>query len=115
MPKTFTDELRDLQRGALVEECTEKLAALVQAVAATGKPGKFVLELGVKRASKGSAALTVTSAVKVKAPDEDAENETLMFATPEGSLLTEDPRQSRLDLKVAPAPSADALKVASPT
>lgn len=113
MPKAFTDELRDLRKGAVVEEATERLAELVNAVTATGKPGKFTLELSLKRV--GRNALTVTDRIIVKSPEPQVDNETLMFPTAEGSLVTEDPAQQRLDLKVAPAPSAnEALKVALP-
>lgn len=114
MPRTFTDELRDLRRGALVDEATEKMAELVTAVATTGKPGKLVVELTVRRASRGTSALTVMDKITVKSPEAVTDNETLMFATPEGSLLTQDPRQSTLDLKRVPvAEPGEPLKVAT--
>lgn len=112
MPRSFTDEIRDLRRGALVEALTEKMAELVTAVATTGKPGKLTLELSLKRVGRG--AVTVSDKIAVKSPEAVADNETLMFPTPEGSLLTQDPRQSALDLKEAPAPEKPAeLKVAT--
>lgn len=114
MPKAFTDELRDLRRGALVEQATERLAELVNAVTATGKPGKLTLELSLKRVGRG--AITVTDKITVKSPEPQVDNETLMFPGPNGSLFTEDPAQQRLDLKVAPKPTAadEPLKVAVP-
>lgn len=112
MPKSFTDELRDLRRGALVADLTDKMAALVLEVAATGKPGKLTLELTVKRASRGSSALTVADKTTVKMPDANMDSETLMFASPEGSLLTEDPRQARLDLKAVAVATPTELKTA---
>jgi len=110
MPRSFTDEIRDLRRGALVESLTEKMAELVTAVATTGKPGKLTIELSLKRVGRG--AVTVTDKVVVKSPEAVSENETLMFPTPEGSLLTQDPRQNSLDLKqVTVATPDDPLRV----
>lgn len=110
MPKLFTDELRELRRGGLVAELTDKMAELVLAVGEHGKPGKLLLELTVRRASRGASALAISSKVTLKVPN-TGEEETLMFASPEGSLFTEDPRQTKLDLKVAPQAGAE-LKTA---
>lgn len=112
MARTFTDTLRDLRAGNLVDEATERLAALVAAVSETGKPGKLTIELSIKRTSRSAGAVTVTDRLTVKRPEE-AGSETLMFSTPEGSLVANDPRQSRLDLKVADQPPAAPLRVAS--
>lgn len=111
MPKAFTDELRDLRKGGLVQEATDRLAELVNAVTATGKPGKFTLELSLKRVGRG--AVTVTDKISVKNPEPQTDNQTLMFPGPEGSLFTEDPAQSKLDLKVAPSPAVEPLKSAA--
>lgn|SRR5574337_664921 len=111
MARTFTDTLRDLRAGSLVDEASERLASLVSAVAETGKPGKLLLELTIKRTSRSAGAITVTDRLTVKRPEEPG-SETLMFSTPEGSLVASDPRQSKLDLKVAAQPPAT-LRVAS--
>lgn len=103
MPRQFSDVLRDLRGGMAADEATDQLARLVRMVEETGKPGEITLKLTVRRASK--AALTIRDVISVRLPKEDS-NDTLMFASVEGSLLREDPRQALLDLKVAPAPDA---------
>lgn len=62
----------------------------------TGKAGSITITLKLRKATAG--ALAVTGSVTVKKPAEPA-IESLLFATPEGNLLTEDPRQVKLELK----------------
>lgn len=96
MVRSITDTLRHLEAGCLIDDASEKLAELVKAVDATGKTGTLTLTLKLRKATAG--ALAVTGNVSVKKPAEPA-IESLLFATPEGNLLTEDPRQTKLDLK----------------
>ena len=113
MARQFTDVLRDLRGDMAADEATDELARVVRMVEETGKPGELTIKLTVRRASK--AALTIRDVITTKLPKEDS-NDTLMFASVEGSLLRDDPRQARLDLKVAsaePAPVAVDLKQAS--
>lgn len=110
MPRQFSDVLRDLRGGMAADEATDALARVVRMVEETGKPGELTIKLTVRRASK--AALTIRDLITTKLPKEDG-NETLMFASTEGSLLREDPRQAKLDLKMAPgvvAPTPAELK-----
>lgn len=109
MAKPITDVLREVRRGAFSEEAGDQLAELVKSVVEHGKGGKMTIELSVRPAGKKNAALIITAKSTVKAP-QDSPDETLMFPTPEGNLLTEDPRQQKLDLKVAAAPSASAVE-----
>jgi len=102
MPKAFTDTIRDLRRGALAAELTDALAQLVNAVDNTGKPGTLTLQISVKRASATAGTFVVTDKVTLKAPSADS-NDSLLFGTPEGSLITQDPRQQQLDLKTVPS------------
>jgi hypothetical protein len=103
--RPITDTLRAVQQGVFLEEASEQLAALVKQITETGKGGKLVIELAIKPVGRKSAAISITGKVTAKAPNETPD-ETLMFPTPEGNLLTEDPRQQKLDLKVAAAPNA---------
>ena len=96
MVRPITDTLRHLEAGCLIDEASELLADLVKAVDATGKTGSLTLTLKLRKATAG--ALAVTGSVSVKKPAEPA-IESLLFATPEGNLMTEDPRQTKLDLK----------------
>ena len=96
MARSITDTLRHLEAGCLIEEASELLAELVKAVDATGKDGSLTISIKLRKATAG--ALAVTGNVSIKKPAEPA-IESLLFATPEGNLLTEDPRQTKLDLK----------------
>lgn len=96
MIRPITDTLRHLGAGCLMDEASEKMSDLVKAVDQTGKAGKITITISLRKATAG--ALAVTGNVQVKKPAEQP-IESLMFATPEGNLLTEDPRQNKLDLK----------------
>lgn len=96
MIRPITDTLRHLEAGCLIDEASEKLSELVLAVDSTGKAGSITITLKLRKATAG--ALAVTGNVTVKKPAEPA-IESLLFATPEGNLLTEDPRQAKLELK----------------
>ena len=96
MSTPITDTLRRLAGGTLVDEADEKLAALVQGVQATGKPGSITIKLSLKQVGGGamSASGKITAAIPADVPPI-----TLLFPTPEGALLTEDPKQKKLDLR----------------
>ena len=88
MARPFTDQIRDLRRGACALDATEQLAQLVKRVRETGKPGTFTLELKIKPASRASGALFITDRIAVKYP-ETVGNETMLFDTVEGALAGE--------------------------
>lgn len=100
MIRPITDTLRAIGRGTFIDEASEKLAELVKAVDTQGKAGTLTLQITVKKATRGGA-MTVTGKAAVKMPG-DLPMEALLFATPEGNLLADDPAQQKLDLKVAP-------------
>ncbi len=96
MARPITETLHRLDGGCLMDELAEKMSELVLACDTTGKPGYLTLKINLRRATAG--ALAITGAVAIKKPAE-APVEALMFPTPEGNLLTEDPRQQKLSLK----------------
>ena len=103
MTKPITDTLRHIDGGCFLDEAAEKLSALVLAVDQTGKAGSLTIKIDLRKATAG--AMAVKGKVTVK-PPEPAPFEALLFPTPEGNLLSEDPRQQRLELKAVAAPSA---------
>ena len=107
MARPIVDSLRKIRGGAFLDEASGQLAELVSAVDATGKGGKITLEISVKKMSKG--AVGVLGIVKLSKPKELPDT-TLMFPTPEGDLLTEDPRQQKLELKTVEAAAPTELK-----
>jgi hypothetical protein len=95
MTHPITDTLRHVRAGLLIDEASEKLAELVNAIESTGKPGTLTITLKLRKATAGALAVTGTAAIKKPA---EPPIECLLFATPEGNLLTEDPNQKSLDL-----------------
>ncbi len=102
--KPITETLRHVRCGQLLDEASEALAEVVKAVDITGKSGKVTIELQVKKLSR-SGALEIVDKVTHKIPTE-APVTTMMYPTPEGNLITEDPRQQKLDLKTVRASGA---------
>lgn len=109
----ITETLRHVRGGLLIIEASEQLAELVKAVEITGKGGKLVIELQVKKLSR-SGALEIIDKVTSKVPTE-APLSTMMYPTPEGNLITEDPRQAKLDLKAVRAVGAADITPIKPT
>ena len=99
--RPITDTLRHIGGGALLDAASDKLAELVGAVDSTGKTGSITLTITVKKATRGGA-MHITGKVKLTKPAEEP-MEAMLFATPEGNLVADDPHQQKLDLKVAPA------------
>ncbi len=112
--RTATDQLRDIRGGLMVEELTEKMAEVVNAVLATGKKGNVTLKLSFDPASKGDAVITITDEIKATIPQEKKMG-TLMFALPSGTLQRQDPRQTELKLTAVTTPETTTTLAAVPT
>lgn len=100
MIRPITDTLRHIGGGVFIDTASDKLAELVSAVDSTGKAGKLDLSITVKKASRGGAMLLVGK-VRLTKPAE-APMEAMMFATPEGNLVADNPHQQTLDLRSVP-------------
>lgn len=95
--RPITDTLRHIGGGVFIDTASDKLAELVAAVDNSGKAGKLTLDVTVKKATRGGAMI-VTGKVRLTKPAEEP-METMLFATPEGNLVVDDPHQQKLDLK----------------
>ena len=94
--KPFFDTLRDVRAGAVIDDLAEKFQELVLAVETTGKGGSLTLKLEVKP-FKGTSegAVVVTDHLGLKKPCIETSG-TVLFATPEGNLQRNHPRQESL-------------------
>lgn len=101
MKNTVLQTISSLHAGLLAEDANDRLQDLVKAVDSTGKGGTLTITLSVRKATAG--ALAVKGKVTAKMPAEP-DLEALLFPTPEGNLLTEDPRQQKLDIRPITAP-----------
>lgn len=99
--RPLTDTLRHIGGGVFIDTASDKMAELVTAVDASGKGGKLTIEIKVKKATRGGA-MHITGNVKLTKPAEEP-MEAMLFATPEGNLVADDPKQQKLDLKTVPA------------
>lgn len=97
--RPITDTLRHIGGGVFIDIASDKLAELVAAVDSTGKGGSIDMKIKMKKATRGGAML-ITGTVKLNKPAEEP-MEAMLFATPEGNLVADDPHQQKLDLKVA--------------
>lgn len=97
MTRPITDTLRHIGGGVFIDTASNKLAELVAAVDQSGKQGKVTLDITVKKATRGGA-MHITGKVQLTKPAEEA-MEALLFATPDGNLVAEDPNQMKLELK----------------
>lgn len=105
--------LGDLRRGVFVDDLDAELAALVDAVRATGRKGSLTIKLDVSLASKGDdVALKVGDSITVKAPQPER-GDTFLYAVGDGRLSRRDPRQMDIeDLKVVEKAAPKAMKEA---
>lgn len=95
--RPITDTLRHIGGGVFIDIASDKLAELVGAVDQSGKSGKIMLAITVKKATRGGA-MVITGKVTMTKPAEEP-MEAMLFATPEGNLVADDPHQQKLDLK----------------
>ena len=95
----FQETIIQLNNGATVAECSDKLRDLVQKVRATAKGGSLTLTLKINPAAKGDVdVLMIESVVKVSAPEPDR-RKNVFFSTEEGALSRNDPKQMDLPLR----------------
>lgn len=91
--RPFTDVIRDMRFGETLEELSEEFNKLVQAVENTGRPGELVISIKLKPSTAGAIELTDLIKTKLPAPKKGT---SLFFATPEGNLVRNDPRQREI-------------------
>ena len=106
--RPITDTLRHIGGGIFIDMASDKMNELVAAVDASGKTGKLTMEIKVKKATRGGA-MHITGTLRLTKPAEEP-MEAMLFATPEGNLVTDDPSQKSLNL--TPVPGAKALTAA---
>lgn len=93
--RPFTDVLRDIRKGAVVEAASEQLAEVVRAVLDTNKSGEMTLKLSVKLNGRSDNAVIMSAKLSAKVPQPDLPD-ALFFADLDGDLLRDDPTQTRM-------------------
>ncbi len=80
----------------LLDHAGDQFADLIKAIVSTNKAGTLTLKVDVKPSTAG--AMAVKASVSIKKP-KGLPPESLLWATPEGNLVADDPRQQKLELK----------------
>lgn len=93
------DETGDLM--PVLDYAGDRFSALVRAVVDTGKAGSITLKVTVRPSTAG--AMAVKPEVRVTMP-KGLPAEALLWPTPEGNLVSDDPRQEKLELRRVEAP-----------
>mgnify|MGYP000860233015 FL=1 len=91
----------------IMDAAGAKFSELIRAVTENNKAGKLTLKIDVKPSTAGTLAIkaecTITKPKGMPA-------ESLLWPTPDGNLMAEDPRQTKLDLKPIATEPARELK-----
>lgn len=106
--RNFGGLLQNLEDGKLIADLGVELeglnAKLLRETQGGGK-AKGELRLTLKLAADGAGIVQIDGEITVKAP-KPARQRSVMWMTKEGSLATENPRQTKLPLReVAPPPA----------
>ena len=114
MSKPINENLRDLrienEDGDLIpvlDHAGEEFGKLINAVVTNGKAGSITMKIDIKPSTAGALAVKATVVSKIP---KGLPPESLLWPTPDGNLMAEDPRQTRLDLKPVAAEPARELK-----
>ena len=114
MTKPLNENIREVriedENGDLMpvlDVAGAKLGELIAAIVATNKAGSLTMKIDIKPSTAG--ALAVKASVAIKKP-KGLPPESLLWATPEGNLMADDPRQTKLELKPVAAEPARELK-----
>lgn len=114
MPKPLHDNIRSVriedENGDLLpvlDIAGAKLSEVISAIVATNKAGSLTMKIDLKPSTAG--ALAVKASVTIKKP-KGLPAESLLWPSPEGNLLADDPRQSKLELKQVSVEPARELK-----
>lgn len=99
----FEATLREVRGGDCLNELSSSLQALVMAVGETGKGGTLTLKLAIKPAGGKGNALLIKGDVGLKLPQMEQE-QTIMFATEDGALQRNDPRQKEMPFALRTVP-----------
>ena len=84
-----------------------KFSELINAVCAYNKAGKLTLKIDIKPSTAGTLAVKADVTI-IKPKGMPAKS--LLWPTPEGNLIAEDPRQTKLELKQVAAEPVRELK-----
>lgn len=103
--KSVCVETEDGDLLPIMDVAGTKFSELIKAVTDNNKAGTLTLKIAIKPSTAGTLAVKAECNI-VKPKGMPAES--LLWPTPEGNLMAEDPRQMKLEMKaVAPEPARE--------
>ena len=103
--KAVRIETEDGDLLPIMDVAGAKFSELINAVCSHNKAGKLTLKIDIKPSTAGTVA--VKAEVSITKP-KGLPSESLLWPTPEGNLMADDPRQTKLELKpVAEEPARE--------
>lgn len=91
----FTDVLRFIRKGKVVDLATAKMAELVAKVEETGQPGSLTLKLSVSTKKGADGQIVIAPSLKVSLPD-DPLSDAIFYVDADGGLTRNDPDQREM-------------------
>ena len=95
----FSHLLHQHRGGDVLNDMSVAIREATEAVQLLGKPATITLKLVIRPAGKALGAVTVQDDIKMTLPKQDRPA-SFFFADDKGNLLREDPRQTRLPLRM---------------
>lgn len=93
--RPFTDVLREMRKGRIVDQASEMLAELVRAVDATDKAGTLTVKLTVKPDKSGGREKVLSAVVTSSVPRHELPD-AIFFSDVDGNLSRNDPDQREM-------------------
>lgn len=100
----YLQTLKDIDKGNLAGELSEKLADLIGLVKERGKAGSIALTLKIKPIDEDGESVTVIAGVKVTEPAK-VERASIFFTTTDNQLVRDNPAQTELPLVAMEKPA----------
>jgi hypothetical protein len=108
--KSIRIESDDGDLVPMLDFAGDKFSELVRAVVDTNKAGTITMKISIKPSTAG--ALAAKAEVSMKKP-KGLPAEALLWPTPEGNLLEDDPRQVKLPLVSVEVPNKELKTIAA--
>ena len=91
----FVNTLQRMNKGGALSELDEALSTLTQQCRITGTPGKLTLVIKMKPVDAGGDMMEISDSITVSRPELPRKT-ALFYATDDGQLSRNDPRQPEI-------------------
>lgn len=97
-PRPITDIMREVNEGRLVDEASEALVRVIEAVQRTHKKGAVTMTINVVPDKADEAVIELEATVAAKVPTRSM-RKSVFFIDQHGNLTRRDPRQREMELE----------------